>query len=305
VEPWLPDGRPESLRAVELLVPRVLDGHGPLTSEERTWLERAARHPAQAEIARLARAADADIVTARWDTSAFAHASMTDLPILRFGAFREGLSIHLAMGLLAAERGDRETAETMFREVISVGLLLVRSGPTLIDALLGASIAQLGGEALRAFWASTGRTADANAIRFALEGAQRAEAMTKSLQPLVDSHGTLTGMMAVAGNTDLPPSLRWASLLSARRSASCLSTNTVLFGHDAEYDAWLEQMRASLVRFPSDDALFRIQENDPAPGNGRSSRHVSAIRRLLRFTFGDEGPAGSCAGLASIAARLY
>ena len=304
-EPWLPEGAPASLGSLASLVPRVLERHEPLTVAERAWLERAARHPAQAELARLARAPDADIVGTRWDTSTFANTSMVDLPIIRFGAFRNGASVHLAMGLLAADRGDLLEAETMFRDVISVGLLLVRSGPTLIETLIGSVLAQNGANALRAFYASTGRTADANAIRFALEGTENAEAMRQSLRPLVDSDGSLSGMMAIAANRDLPPGVRWESLRSARLSASCQNASTALFGPDAAYGEWLEHMHASLVRFPSDNALFQILEKGPTPPDDRRSRGADVARRLLRLAYGDHGPAGTCAGLATAVAGLY
>lgn len=300
---WATDDAPESLRPLEQLVRRGLERHESLTPEELAYVERVAAHPAHAEFERLARAPDADIAGGRWDAGAFSDTNMWELPILSFGRVREFAHAHLARGVLEAQRGDAAAAETTFREVISVGLLLARTGPTLIDLLIGGSVAHSGARALHLFYESTGRAVDAAAIRLALEGVEAADAAAKSLLPLGDADGSLRGRMAVAANANVPPGLRWESLMSARLSAGCLNANAALFG-DEGYDTWLDEMRASLVRFPSEDALFELMEKGLVPP-ADVRRKTEVVQRLLQLTFGQSESASDCVALAAAVTMLF
>jgi hypothetical protein len=302
-EPWVMDARPETLRALEVVVPRVFEGQQTLTAGDVAYLERATAHPAHAEFARLARAPRADIAGGRWDASAFGGTNMWELPLPRLGTLRDAANLPLAKGLLEARRGERAAAENTFREVISVGLLLMQNSPTAIDMLFGSSMAQNGAQALRTFYASSGRSADANAIRLALEGVDAAEAAAKSLQPASDVQGSLRGVMAIAANRNVPPGVRWESLTALQVSAGCLNANAVLFGRGDGYDRWIAETRSSLVRFPSEEALFELMEKGVTPPKD-ARRKANVVQGLIGLTFGNTGSGASCAGLAT-AVALY
>jgi hypothetical protein len=301
-ERWVPAGAPVSLFRAARLAQRVYEDHQPLTVEEREWLERMVANPGHAEFARLARAGSADIIATRWNTDRFGDTNAWELPIYRYGQLRDGSYAHIALGLLAADQGDLETAETRFREVISTGLLLVRDGPSLIDMLIGSLLAQEGAHALRLFYEATGRDADADGLRIALEAVDRAETAARSLQPRTT--GSLQGLVSIAGNTDLPPGIRWESLRTARLTAECQTASAVLPGQDTSYDEWLRKVNGSLVRFPADQALFDLLGSDRVPADGLK-RSARLIRGLYRLTFGTAAPASSCAGLATAIAAVF
>ncbi len=301
-ERWVPVDASEWFFRTARLARRVYEEHQPLTTEEQEWLERMAANPGHAEFARLARAGSADITATRWHTDRFGDANAWELPIYRYGQLRDGAYAHIALGVLASQQGDLETAETRFREVISTGLLLVRDGPSIMDMLIGSVLAQEGADALRLFYESTGRDADADGLRLALEAVDRTESAARSLQPRTT--GSLQGLVSIAANTDLPPGIRWESLRNARLTAGCQTTSVIVFGQGEAYDEWLQKVNGSLVRFPSDQALFDLLGSDRLPTDNMN-RSVRLVRGLYGLTFGTAGPAASCAGLATAIASAY
>jgi hypothetical protein len=301
-EPWIPAGAPESLQQIERLPRRVFDEKQPLTAIELDWIERASTHPGHDEIARLARASSADIVDTRWNTDAFEGESIWNLPIYRFSSMRQGAYTHIALGMLAAEHGDLATAELRFREVISIGLLLVRSGPQLIDMLIGSVMAQAGADALRGFYESTGRESEAGQLRLAFQSFDRADSAAKMLR--VGGSTSLRGLVDIAANENLPPGIRWESLMNAQLTARCQGPSAVLFGPGEGYDEWLAGVNGSLVRYQSDSALFEmIGESRVLPQ--RPARAWKLVRSLFTLTFGESGEASRCADIAAALASAY
>jgi hypothetical protein len=110
--------------------------------------------------------------------------------------------------------------------------------------------------------------------------------------------------MEIAASTDLPPGVRWESLMSARLSAGCLNARAALFGHAPGYDEWLDRVHATLVRFPSEETLFDVSGNDLRLPDGMRGG-TNLMQQLLRLTFGRSGSAGSCAGLATAVAATF
>jgi hypothetical protein len=300
-ESWIPADAPPSLLQLERLPHRVFEERQRLTAEEREWLERASTHPGHDEIARLARAGSADIVDTRWKTDELGGVSAWSLPVIRFSRMRQGAHAHIALGVAAAERGDMATAELRFREVISTGLLLMRSGPTLIDVLIGSVIAKSGADALRAFYESTGRKTEAGDLRVALQSIEQAESIARTLNR--SSSGSLRSLVDMAANADLPPGIRWESLMNAQISARCQSTNAVLFGPGEDYEEWLDSVNGSLVRYPSEAAFFEMmRESRFLPGDPK--RTPGMLRSLFTFTFGESGAASRCADIATAVASV-
>ena len=68
----------------------------------------------------------------------------------------------------------------------------------------------------------------------------------------------------------------------------------MVFGPGADRLAFMEEVRASLVRYPSEEALFDVMAKGWAdvPGGGGSG---AALAGTVRAVLGDR--AGSCAGL--------
>src|SRR5690606_7457845 len=138
---WPRESKPSSLPNIEQFGTQLIPRAGKLTDDEIAYLERIVEYPAHAEFSRLARAPAADIAGGRWNTQLVAGMSVFELPIPHCGGLRDASQFHVARAVLELARGDTAAAETTLREIISVGLLVTRESPTLIDVLVGTSIA--------------------------------------------------------------------------------------------------------------------------------------------------------------------
>lgn len=128
------------------------------------------------------------------------------------------------------------------------------------------------------------------------EGVERADEFARALRARGDIDGALQRAMAIASNEQLPRGLRWEALLSIQIGAGCLNPHTVVFGHGADYNDWLEKTRASLVRYPTEQALFELTlRGTMLPRHLRSRSDL--VERVLGVTLGRTQTAGACAAL--------
>jgi hypothetical protein len=294
--PWPAVEPPATLPDLQAFGTQLMPRATSLTPDEVAYLERITSHPAHAEISRLARAPLIDVTGGRWHAEMFGGSSMFDLPSARFTGLREASQRHIARAVLELNRGQTAAAETTLREVISLGLLIARESPTMMDLLVGNSVAATGAAALQTFYQITGRNGDADAMRRQAEGIEKAEEFARALHTEGDIDGGLRRAMAIAGNESLPRGVRWESLLAIQIGAGCLNPHTVVFGHGTEYGEWLERTRASLVRYPTEQALFDLTlRGTMLPDYLRPRSNI--IARVLGLTIGRTETAGACAAL--------
>jgi hypothetical protein len=200
----------------------------------------------------------------------------------------------MAGAILDAARGEHRPAEEKLREVISVGLLLTREGPTLLDVLIGNNIAEAGGNALAAFYEATAQHRQAEAIRLARAGVEALDATSKAVSGHSAWDFRPRDLMASVENELLPRGLRWERLMNMQVVAGCLNPHSAVFGAGAEYRDWLQRAHTSLVRFPSEAALFAAAMNGLGAGEPRS-RRGDVVARLVAVTLRHGEQAGSCA----------
>jgi hypothetical protein len=294
--PWPEPLPPATLPQLQSFGTQLLPRAASLTPAEVAHLEAITAHPALADFALLARAPLADVAGGRWQSEQFGNASVFELPVARFGGIRHAAQLQVARAVLELYRGQPVTAETSLREVVSVGLLIGRESPTMIDLMVGNSIALSGAAALETFYRTIGRTGEADAMRRQNEGVDRVEEYARALQYDGDTDSGLRRSMAIVANDALPRGLRWESLLSIQIGAGCLNPHTVVFGHGAQYAAWLDQARASLVRYPTEQALFDLTlRGTMLPHELRPRADI--IERVLGLTLGRTRTTGACAAL--------
>jgi hypothetical protein len=260
-QPWFPDGEVEtnpmglpSYVWGDSLIERVAEG---VSADQRAYLEGFGTNPATATFARLARATVLDVGSARWESPLPQGMTVSTFPIPRFGPLREAASARVGMAARAMLEGDDEGAERMLSEVISVGFLLADQGPMLIDVYIGHAIIRVGGAALEDLYHTTGQTdaaAEFSRLNQVAEGTARfirvdhsmgIEAWVNSLPPMVL-------------DTTVAPGLRWEYFAAITTVAPCLNLGRMVFGADEGYETFIEQARESLVRYPSDEALFDV-----------------------------------------------
>jgi hypothetical protein len=236
------------------LIERVAAG---VTSEQRDYLADVAAHPASADFSRLARATALDAGSARWATPFPEGMTMATVPLPRFTPLRSSANAHVAAAAYELVEGRADRAERLLSEVISVGFLLGDQGPTLIDNLVGYALVEAGGAALEDLYRVTGQTGAASELSRLGEVAER----SARLIPVDRSEGSeawVRSLPAMVLDTTLMRGLRWEYFIEIATVAPCLNMQRMVFGADESYGVFIDQARESLVRWPSDEAVFEI-----------------------------------------------
>jgi hypothetical protein len=295
-DPWPRESKPVTMPNLEAFGTQLIPRAATLTAEETAYLERVVQYPALADLSRVARARAADVTGGRLDVELLAGISGVDLPFARFSGLRDATQFHTAKAVLDLSRGEAEAAETTLREVIAVGLLVMRESQSLIDVLVGASITANGGAALQSLYRTTGRHDEADAMLRPQEGIERMENITRALHSPGDVDAMLRRSMAMTTDEALPRGMRWEALMSIQIGVGCLNPHTVVFGNGEEYATWLAATRASLVRYPSEEALFDVLQRGPTMPAHLAQR-ATVLQRLLGITLGRSDTTRTCAAL--------
>jgi hypothetical protein len=293
---WPVESKPVTMPNLEAFGTQLIPRAATLTDEETAYLERVVQYPALADLSSVARARAADVTGGRLDVELLAGISVVDLPFARFGGLRDATQFHTAKAVLELSRGDAAAAETTLREVIAVGLLVMRESQSLIDVLVGASITSNGGAALQSLYRTTGRHDEADAMLRPQEGIERMENITRALHSDADVDALLRRSMAMTTDEALPRGLRWEALMSIQVGVGCLNPHTVVFGNGEEYATWLAATRSSLVRYPSEEALFDVLQRGPTMP-GHLERRATVLHRLIGITLGRGDSTRTCAAL--------
>jgi hypothetical protein len=292
---WSESPPPGALIDLGPLPVEILEGRHVLTGAEQAALEAALRHPALREFATVARAGALDLAAARWDTSRMDGVGVHSLPFPLFGQVRQGALIRMAGAAMHARQGRHAEAEAALLELVSAGLVIAREGTSVIDMLVGASIASAAGKVLVAFYESRGRTAEADALHHARRGVEVARTFAAAAPRAAELNENMHGLMTFAANASLPRGMRWEAFATIQLTAGCLNPYTAVFGHGAEYNAWREQTHRTLVRYPSEEALYRATLKGLVPELGGGGGNV--VLRLVGMTLRRGANEGACAAL--------
>jgi hypothetical protein len=287
---WL-DGlaRPDTVRSESAWALDLLEraAAGKLTQDELRDLVKLARHPGHADFALVAQASAADIVGTRYRLPFAEDATWWSVTIPRYSQLTTGANAHIALAGWHLHQGRTAQAEMMLREVIAVGLALVRDGPTIIDNLIGLVMAERGGRALEVLLRATGREVEADRfelVRTTLANVRKRSALGASAFPqmaeITLDEGQLRGV-------------RWESFVQTAALGGCINLHGAVFGTHGDYEEWLRRAERSLVRYPGEGALFEVAKR-PWSGMDRSVCEVGlvwwfSIHRHLR-ALGIPGP---------------
>lgn len=294
---WFPDPEifpdPFSETVARDLMTRPL---GDFSPEQQAALRQAAAHPAHAEFHLLSRGSLVDVVSGRWSLPFPDTLSFHALPWPRFAAFRTAGLAQVAKAAVDVAEGRRPEAEAALVELVSTGFLLMDQGPTLIDNLMGVVLANMGGDALEAYYERVGRSADAQALRWAREGARDAARKARAGMVAEDIHSLLQGIPDLVEQGDALRGLRWEYFATFNTLAPCINVHKMVFGPDETYDEWRLRARDTLVRVRGEVDLFQLAEGD-AFGRGDPAELEGFLPRFLALTLGSRGSPGTCASL--------
>lgn len=164
-EPWLPDSGPFGRMTADSVMIRAIAG---LTTRERSWLQQVGGHGGMALVGVVAYAPRLDPWAALKtplpdDVNAFS------LPSPKLSGVRDAAKLQLYRAALAMADRKPAVADSLVREVIGFGLRLHDDSDQLIGALVGTVIAREAGATLAELRAATGKGAEADSLRRALE----------------------------------------------------------------------------------------------------------------------------------------
>lgn len=295
-EPWFADPDDEG---GPLFLPRHLWGDSLITrvdrglsEEQLAYLDAIVDHPASDLFSRLASATALDVGSARWVTPFPPGTTVATVPVPRFGAFRRAADVHVARAAHAFEQGRVDEAETLLREVVTVGFLLADEGPTLIDNLIGVTIVESGGAALASLYRASGQVeASAELSRLRLVAERAASRLPSSFD--TSPEGFVNALPGLVLDSTGVRGFRWEYFINLATIAPCMNVHRMVFGPGEEYTAFIEAARTALVRYPSEEAFFEMARYGWLGGDvaGRS-----IVARPLAAVFMDDGE-NSCAAM--------
>jgi len=290
----LPEGIPPAITLLEMRSSR-------LTSEYREALRNEAMNPAHQEFKIVGRAMSADIFGTRWVAPLPQSLSWTNMPVVRL-RFADAARSHVAKAAYELHQGQTVEAEQTIREIISAGFLLIDEDINLVGNLVGVVVVEIGGAALRSFYNTTGR--EEAAQEMTRVQAELEQSLRLSLPGY--SGEDIESDLRVIASTVLDDSkvrgLRWELLGEITTVTPCMNLHKVVFGPGDDYLRWLEQAESSLVRRPSEEAIFNLLKK------GKFATIHSGDRRgfmgfLMGLMFGNSEATGSCIEFYSISTR--
>ncbi len=218
-----------------------------------------------------------------------------DLPWPRFPAFRTAGLARVAKASVEISTGRTAEAEATLRQLVSTGFLLMDQGPTMLDNLMGVVLANMGGDALEAYYHRIGEAGQANALAYARESAMEAAGKARAGLLPEDIHSLLQGVPDLVETEEALRGLRWEYFATFNMLAPCINLHKMVFGPDETYDEWRQRARDTLVRVPGERDLFELAESGVLGTGGQELEGF--LPRFLSLTLGSGGAPGSCASL--------
>jgi hypothetical protein len=228
------------------------------TPQEAAYLRTLATAPVWREFDMVARAPAIDIMGGWLKVPFPGNVAADQMPIPSYKATKELAYASVARAAYHLSIGQRDSAETVLRSVISFGYAMVDNGHTVMDELIGNIIAAIGRDALVRFYVITHdprSTVPAFAPPGKIAGGRSARL------PLDDMRRVL---IAETGNPNEHLGMRFESLrlLSA---AACTNVKELMFGNGSDVTSAIAGARTNLARYPSERALIDRLAQLPQP----------------------------------------
>ncbi len=224
--------------------------------EEREYLRAIATAPVWREYDIVARAPAVDLVGGYLKFPLPADARWEQLPISQFRSTRELAYAGVSRAAYHMSMGQRDSAESALRAVVSFGFALVDNGTNLLDQLVGDVMIGIGRDGLKRFYTITGD----------VRAASPAVATPTKEEVNLPSGGQLRGLppeevrrRVIARATD-PTTPRGERFETVRllTMSSCSSVRDIVMGPPADVRDAIEGASRILGRFPSERALVRL-----------------------------------------------
>ena len=231
--------------------------HG-FTPKEMEFLRTLSTASVWREFDLLARAPAVDFIGGRFVIPFTPGATIRQLPIPRFAATKEMSYAAVSRAAYHMAIGQRDSAETILRSIVSVGFAEMDNGATLLEQLIGAVNVGIGRDALNRFYLITG---DSRA-GIAPLGPTLSEAANPPnfFDPFAKAHSRAERrqlLIAKSANPTLHRAERYESLYLLSTS-SCTNVRELLFGTRTDVTDAFKAARRDLARYPSEQAMVDL-----------------------------------------------
>jgi hypothetical protein len=228
--------------------------------QERAYLAALSASPVWRDFDLVARAPAVDIIGGRFRIPFGPDAFPEQRPMPSFKTSRELSYAAVARAAYYMSIGQRDSAETVLRSIVSYGFALMDNGSTSIEGLIGGVIVGVGRDALQRFYVIQHDTRASLSALAPPPKSSVSEARTGT-QPSADE--LRRQLLARIEDPAVPLTERFDDLQSLS-VASCTNVRELLFGPRSEVVDVLGRARRTIARYPSERALVDLQTRVPA-----------------------------------------
>lgn len=273
-----PPSRPEQSWQTATLTPEMfVNGtmnvgfHGPssatileavargFTPPEMAYLRTLATAPVWREFDLVARAPAVDFMGG-WLKMPFpGNVDAGQMPIPSYKATKELAYAAVSRAAYHLAIGQRDSAETVLRSVMSFGFAMIDNGHTAIDEAIGNIIVSIGRDALRRLYVITN---DPRSTVPALAPTKASVGVPEYTRVPLDQMRKL--LIAEAANPNEHFGMRYEALRLLSVS-SCTNVKELMFGNSSDVTEAFENARRTLARYPSERALVDLLAHPPQP----------------------------------------
>ena len=228
------------------------------TPQEMSYLKTLATAPVWRNFDLVARAPAVDLIGGRFKVPFSPDVRASELPLIQYKFARQIASSAVSRAAYHMALGQRDSAETILRSVVSFGLTLVDNGTSILDELIGNVIVGGGRDALKRFYVIT---KDPRASMPALSPPVKVDAAPDPMRA-GNTEDRRRLLIARSQDPKTAPGERYEALQALSASA-CTNARELLFGRRSDVTDALRNASTHLARYPSERALVELLGREP------------------------------------------
>ena len=236
------------------------------TPQEMSYLKTLSTAPVWRNFDLIARAPAVDLIGGRFKLPFSPDVRAYQLPLFKYKFAKEVAYAAVSRAAYHMALGQRDSAETILRSVVSFGFMLVDNGTSILDELIGNVIVGIGRDGLLRFYVITN---DPRASMPALSIPARVAATPNPMRAgnMEDRRRLLITRSQDARTS---PGERYEALHLLSASA-CTNVRELLLGRRSDVTDALRNASMHLARYPSERALVELLGREPEFSNEGTS----------------------------------
>jgi len=260
--PWLTHKLTDDMFASPAMRSRSFDGPSPehiiefapgnLSTSELAWLREVAEAPLWKNFDLVAAANAVDFVGGQYQIPFRPDAFAPGLPMMRYAGTKELAYAGISRAAYYLAIGQPAKAEAALQSIMSFGFAMIDNAATLMDAVLGQVIVNIGRNGFEQFNQSV---PGYNIIQTNAPPLPATSAGTDNRGRRVSVAELHERLLEEASDNSAPRGVRMEQLRQLSL-ASCMNIPEMIFGPDEDTRAAFDNARKTLARYPSEQALL-------------------------------------------------